>query len=68
MPMSTRRELALEGIEKCKQATELAVPLKNHPDPQVRELAKAIHFLAYGAQQIGLAITDEGRIDDLPTE
>lgn len=65
MPLSTRRELALEGIEKCKQATELAVPLKNHPDPQVRELAKAIHLLAYGAQEIGLALADRGRVNDL---
>lgn len=64
--MQGRRELALEGIENCKTATAMAVPLKSHPDPAVRELAAAIHHLSFGAQQIGLAITDTGRQNDLP--
>lgn len=64
--MQSRRSLALEGIENCKTATAKATPLKNHPDPAVRELASAIHHLSFGAQQIGLAITDQARINDLP--
>lgn len=63
---STRRELILEGIANCQSATALAVPLKDHSDPQVAELAKAVHFLAFGAQQIGLALSDQGRTNDLP--
>lgn len=63
---STRRELILEGIENCKSATAIAVKLKGSQDPAVQELAKAIHYLSFGAQQIGLALSDESRINDLP--
>ncbi|WP_377324693.1 hypothetical protein ACFJIY_07500 [Pimelobacter simplex] len=66
MDLTTRRNLILEGIENCKQATSRAVDLKDHADPAVQSLAEAIHFLSYGAQQIGLALTDEGRVNDLP--
>ncbi|MDQ1127550.1 hypothetical protein QE428_002583 [Microbacterium sp. SORGH_AS 505] len=63
---STRREIIQEGINNCATASNMAVKLKTHPDPAVAELAKAIHFLAFGAQQIGLGLTDQGRIADLP--
>ncbi|UUW91756.1 hypothetical protein [Pimelobacter simplex] len=66
MNMSTRRNLILEGIENCKLATSRAVDFKSHPDPAIQSLAEAIHFLSYGAQQIGLALSDEGRTNDLP--
>ncbi|MCC2032201.1 hypothetical protein [Microbacterium allomyrinae] len=64
--VSSWRELILEGIQQCHTATAIAVQLKTHRDPAVAELAKAVHFLSFGIQQIGLALSDEGRIDDLP--
>lgn len=64
--MESRRDLILEGIANCQSATARAVPLKSHPDADVRALAEAIHFLSYGAQQIGLALSDESRVNDLP--
>lgn len=66
MPLSSRRELALSGIENCKRATEIALPLKDHANSDIAALARAIHFLSFGAQEIGLAISDTGRVDDLP--
>jgi len=63
--ISSQRELVLEAIEKGKVATSKAVPLKSSPDPQVRELAAAVHQLAYALQQIGLALTDDGREKNL---
>lgn len=66
MTVSSRRELALEGIQKLQTATAKAVPLKNSDNPEVRELAEAVHLLAFGAQEIGLALTDQGRTTDFP--
>lgn len=66
MELSTRREIALEGIENLKRATSIATNLKDYGSTQeIRDLAKALHFAAYGAQQIGLALTDRGRVNDL---
>lgn len=64
--MDTRKELILQGIDNCKSATARALPHKDSGDPAIRELAAAIHFLSYGAQQIGLALTDVSRVNDLP--
>jgi len=66
MDLLSRKSLILEGIEKCKVATRKAVNLKSHEDPAIRELAEAVHFLAFGAQEIGLALTDPGRENNLP--
>lgn len=66
MDLTSRRDLILEGIENCKTATSRAVELKGHSDPAIQSLAEAIHFLSYGAQQIGLALTDPSRANDLP--
>ncbi|MFB7837742.1 hypothetical protein ACWIGW_44275 [Nocardia brasiliensis] len=68
MPLSTRLELVKEGIQNCQAATVKAAKLQTHSDPAVKELANAIHFLSFGVQQIGLAIADEGRSDDLPIQ
>lgn len=65
---STRLDLVREGIQKCQTATAAAVKLKGHQDPAVQELAKALHFLAFGVQEIALAISDEGRLDNLPIQ
>ncbi|MCV7065640.1 hypothetical protein H7H51_07760 [Mycolicibacterium farcinogenes] len=65
---SSRLTLIREGIQKCRTATAKATPLKSHSDPAVRELANAIHYLAFGMQEIGLALSDESRVDDLPIQ
>lgn len=65
MDLLSQRAFILEGIENMKRATEAAVRLKFSNDPEIAELAKAVHFLSYGAQQIGLALTDEGREKNL---
>lgn len=57
-----------EGIHNCQTATEKVARLRTHTDPAVKELANAIHFLSYGVQQIGLAISDLGRADNLPIQ
>lgn len=68
MMLSSRLELVHEAIQKCQTATAKVEPLKTHSDPAVKELATAIHFLAFGVQQIGLALADNGRTDDLPIQ
>ncbi|GGL44308.1 hypothetical protein [Nocardia jinanensis] len=66
--LSTRLELVHEGIQNCKSATAKVSRLRSHNDPAVQELANAIHFLSFGVQQIGLALADQGRGDDLPVQ
>ena len=65
MQLQSQRGLVLEAIEKGKTATAKAVRLKGSKDPEVRELANAVHELAFALQQIGLALTDTGRDKDL---
>jgi len=66
--LSSRLELVHEGIQNCQTATAKVKELRSHTDPAVQELANAIHFLSFGVQQIGLALADEGRNDDLPVQ
>lgn len=66
--LSSRLDLVREGIGNCQAATAKVAGLRTHTDPAVQELANAIHFLSYGVQQIGLALADEGRNDDLPVQ
>lgn len=68
MMVSSRLEIAREGIQNCQSATAKVARLRNHGDPAIQELANAIHFLSFGVQQIGLALADEGRGDDLPIQ
>ena len=65
---STRLELVREAIQNCQSATAKVRGLRGHHDPAVKELADAIHFLSYGAQQIALALSDKSRADDLPIQ
>lgn len=62
----TRKQLITEGIQKCQTATAKAVKHKGHSDPALKELAEAVHFLAFGMQEIALALTEDGRENDLP--
>lgn len=67
MDLTSRRNLILEGIAKCQTATTKAVEVKNRTqDPDIRQLAEAIHFLSFGAHEMGLALSDESRVNDLP--
>lgn len=66
--LSSRLDLVREGIQNCQSATAKVRGLRTHHDPVIQELANAIHFLSFGAQQIGLAIADEGRQDNLPIQ
>lgn len=66
--MLTRKQLILEGIQKAQTATAKLERLKSSTNPEVKELATAMHFLAFGMQEIALAISDEGRVNDLPIQ
>lgn len=63
--VASQRELVLNAINNLRQATEIAGRLKSSSNPEVADLAKAVHFASYGAQEIGLALTDQGRQKDL---
>ena len=66
MEFSSRREVALDGISNLRRALEMALAVEDSAVSQeVRELARAVRFAAYGAQQIGIALTDRGRVNDL---
>ncbi|PZQ53186.1 MAG: hypothetical protein DI570_24255 [Phenylobacterium zucineum] len=64
--MLSRAEMIREGIGNCAAAATRAVNHKTHADPAIRDLAIALHFVAVGAQQIGLALIVIGRRNDLP--
>lgn len=68
MSLSSRLDLVQEGIQKCQTATAKVSRHRSHSDPAIKELANAIHFLSFGVQQIGLALADEGRHDNLPIQ
>lgn len=64
--VSTRLELVREAIQNCQSATAKVSRHRSDKDPAIKELADAVHFLSFGVQQIGLALSDEGRHNDLP--
>ncbi|BBZ65775.1 hypothetical protein MINS_12040 [Mycolicibacterium insubricum] len=66
--LSSRLDLVQEGIQNCQSATAKVSGLRSHGDPAIKELADAIHFLSFGVQQIGLALSDKGRDDNLPIQ
>ena len=67
--MLSRKQLALEGIAKCQKAMEKVVALQERgSSPEIRELANAVRWLSFGVQEIALALTEEGRVDDLPSQ
>ncbi|WP_311777813.1 hypothetical protein [Trueperella abortisuis] len=62
----TRRELVLEAIDKFETARTIAAQVQQRcEDPTVRELARAINFAAFGAAQLGVALSDPLRVNDL---
>lgn len=68
MALSSRLDLVHEGIGNCQAASAKVAGLRSHADPAVKELANAIHFLSFGVQQIGQALAEEGRADNLPIQ
>ena len=60
---ASQRELLGNALSNIDNGTNIAVRVKESAhDPQVRELATAVHFIGYGAQEIVHALIDEGRI------
>lgn len=59
--MSSQRELVLEAVQNAKVATSKSVPLKSSDSAEIRDLAIAVHHVSFALQQIGLALTDDGR-------
>lgn len=63
--VSQRQELA-QALNNIAAGTGIAARLRNtSANPEVRELAKAVHFIGFGAQEIVQALTDSGYIKDL---
>ena len=61
----TRRQALEEARQNIATGTTTAAHLRDSAESEeVRELARAVHFIGFGAQQIALAFLDE-RIDDL---
>lgn len=66
--MQTRREALEEARANIATGTSKAAELKrNAQSAEVRELAEAVHFIGFGAQQVALALTDL-HLDDLRQE
>ncbi|TPH36147.1 hypothetical protein FCO76_05050 [Bifidobacterium longum subsp. longum] len=64
--VASQRELLRNALNNIATGTNIAVRLKESAQSaEVRELAKAVHFIGYGAQETILALTDEGRVKDL---
>ncbi|MEW6961587.1 hypothetical protein [Trueperella pyogenes] len=66
MELLSRRDFALEGIANLQRSMEIALSVEDSTSsPELKKLAQALRFASFGAQQIGLALTDEGRVNDL---
>lgn len=52
-------QIVAEGTSKAERISETSL------NPEVRELAKAMHFIGFGAQEVIQALTDSGYIKDL---
>ena|GEM_PF-2455498 len=64
--VASQRELLRNALNNIVTGTNIAARLQESAQSmEVRELAKAMHFIGYGAQETVLALTDEGRIKDL---
>lgn len=64
--MLTQRQTLEEARGNIAHGTGIAARIKEtSQNPEIRELAKAIHFIGFGSQQIVNAFTDSGRIKDL---
>jgi hypothetical protein len=63
--MQTRREALNEGRNNIAEGTTAAAELaRSATSDEIWELAKAVHWIGFGAQQIALALT-ESKFNDL---
>lgn len=64
--MLTRRQAIDEARSNIATGTTEAARLKQEAQSEeIRELAAAVHLIGYGAQQIALAFTEPGRVNDI---
>lgn len=64
--MLTQRQALEEVRGNIAAGTTIAARLKeSSQNPEIRELAKAVHYIGFGSQQIVNAFTDSGRVKDL---
>lgn len=67
--MLTQRQALEEARGNIAAGTTIAARLKeSSQNPEIRELAKAVHYIGFGSQQIVNAFTDSGRVKDLQKE
>lgn len=58
--MQTFDDRLKEAISNMASGTSRAAELKRTAsNPEVRELAKAVHVIGYGAQQVALALLED---------
>lgn len=58
--MTSKREQLDLAIQNMANGTLAAADLKRQTrDPEVEALAKAVHLIGYGAQQVALALRDD---------
>ena len=61
--MLTQRQALEEARGNIAAGTTIAARLKeSSQNPEIRELAKAVHYIGFGSQQIVNAFTDSGRV------
>lgn len=59
--MATQREALDEAIGNIAFGTSKAAELKRSTQSEeIRELANAVHFIGFGAQQAAMAVRDNG--------
>ena len=59
--MLTQRQALEEARRNIACGTSIAARIKEtSQNPEIRELAKAIHFIGFGSQQVVNAFTDSG--------
>ncbi len=65
--MQTQREALNEALDNLR-VEEPVAPLgsADHAESEeVRKLARAVHYIGFGAQQIAIALTDRNKTKDL---
>lgn len=67
--MLTTKEALDHARANIAHGTTLAAKLKESAQSdEVRQLAQAVHYIGFGAQEIALALTEPGRVNDLPNK
>lgn len=65
--MLSRKDALEHARSNIAHGTNIAAQLKGSAQSEeIRQLAQAVHYIGFGAQEIVLALTDTGRVNDLP--